>query len=281
MPLTTATLPTARQFVTQLLNSLSALSLTEDAAAASVAVGNPLQNASDQVKKQFLALQVLFPNEFIPALDLLDRRLVTRFHICNADDNNEETNNDRTSDTSAQQNHPRQQHPRSPTTIQQDHTMTDFNPDQLPSPDTEIPLPNPNIHNPTTNTIYYVQSAAPPRPTRFSTSIDTTIFYQVRLTAWNCSCPAFAFNAFPADISSIPNSNTTPNLSHPAFIPTPTTQSPTLFGGVSLDMGMPPVCKHLLACVLAEKCDGLFGRFVCEKKGGVGEAAGWAAGWGE
>jgi hypothetical protein len=53
-----------------------------------------------------------------------------------------------------------------------------------------------------------------------------------------------------------------------------------VFGGVSLGAEMPPVCKHLLACVLAEKCKGVFGECVEERKVGVELAAGWAAGWG-
>ena len=54
-----------------------------------------------------------------------------------------------------------------------------------------------------------------------------------------------------------------------------------IFGGLSLGDDMPPVCKHLLACVLAERCKGLFGGFVEERDVSVEEAAGWAAGWGD
>jgi hypothetical protein len=53
------------------------------------------------------------------------------------------------------------------------------------------------------------------------------------------------------------------------------------FGGITLGFDMPPVCKHLLACVLAERVCGLFGQFVEEKDVSVEEAAGWAAGWGD
>lgn len=54
-----------------------------------------------------------------------------------------------------------------------------------------------------------------------------------------------------------------------------------VFGGVSLGNGMPPVCKHLLACVLVKRCKGLFGACVEERDVGIEEAAGWAAGWGD
>jgi hypothetical protein len=43
---------------------------------------------------------------------------------------------------------------------------------------------------------------------------------------------------------------------------------------------MPPVCKHILACVLVEHC-GLFAGFLENKGISVEEAAGWAAGFGD
>ncbi|KAI9836250.1 MAG: hypothetical protein M1819_001587 [Sarea resinae] len=42
----------------------------------------------------------------------------------------------------------------------------------------------------------------------------------------------------------------------------------------------PPICKHLLACVLAERC-GSLGAYVQERRVGAEEAAGWGAGWGD
>lgn len=55
-----------------------------------------------------------------------------------------------------------------------------------------------------------------------------------------------------------------------------------VFGGMSLgEDGVPPVCKHLLACVLVDRCKGLFGACVEERRVSVEEAAGWAAGWGD
>ena len=49
-------------------------------------------------------------------------------------------------------------------------------------------------------------------------------------------------------------------------------------GGVTLGEDV-PVCKHLLACVLAERVEGL-GDFVEERIVVREELAGWAAGWG-
>lgn len=41
----------------------------------------------------------------------------------------------------------------------------------------------------------------------------------------------------------------------------------------------PPLCKHLLACVLAVRCPALFGGGVEERDVGAGELGGWCAGW--
>lgn len=124
--------------------------------------------------------------------------------------------------------------------------------------------------------------------------------YEVRLAAWNCSCPAFAFAAFP------------PNLQEPSPEPpeqyqdggashataaraadagseyaTQTAEDDVSgnfsFGGLRIGGAkgqVPPVCKHLLACLLVERASGLFGGCVEEKVVSVEEAAAWAAGWG-
>jgi len=52
-----------------------------------------------------------------------------------------------------------------------------------------------------------------------------------------------------------------------------------MVGGLSLGQDV-PMCKHLLACVLAER-GGMFGGYVKTKEVSVEELAGWAAGWGD
>lgn len=288
-----APLPTSRHFVTQLLKSLpSEVTSTTEA--------NPLSAVSEAAKKQLLSLQVLFPNEFLPALDLLDRRLVTRLHI---GDNQEqpgtgasheavqseeaeeageaqpadepmgtEVNNDTHSPTFPPAAEATATTPVAPN-ISEDTIMTDTT---LPS------LPNPALT--TRDCVYYVRSAQQ-RSSRYTSSYDTTTSYEVRLQAWNCSCPAFAFAAYPAMY---------PEPDVPQYDPRgdasgeqDTARSGEsqdglgIFGGASLGEGMPPVCKHLLACVLAERVEGLFGGFIEERNVSVEEAAGWAAGWGD
>lgn len=305
-------LPTSRSFLTQLLNSLSSLPQHVDVDTTS---SNPLSSVPNAAKKQLLSLQVLFPNEFVPALDLLDRRLVTRFRLPGAHPRESEAaaesqrppppphaedarnladsvaqpSNDHTA-AFAQQNgsHVEQ----SVANASPSHIAVSNVPCAPPSPQSEDQIMSdittadnqPAIHpHNQYNTVYYVRSAQH-RTSRFTTSFDTTTSYQVRLHAWNCSCPAFAFAAFPAlhpepsiaayeageDDGRWVDDNTTSEI-----------KCEWSFGGVSLGNGMPPVCKHLLACVLADKCSGIFGAFVEERHVSVDEAAGWAAGWGD
>jgi hypothetical protein len=219
------------------------------------------------VKKQLLSLQVLFPNELLPALDLLDRRLVTCFRI-----GLEES--DSTTSTKIATTAP----------IAPDVQMQDNN---KPSNNIIDPknCPPPQLQSLDTNdTVHYVRSAQQ-RSSRFSTSYDSTTSYEVRLRAWNCTCPAFAFAAFPS---------VHPEPLVPLYTPAEDMEfhgehveaekkkaMEWVFGGVSLGEKMPPVCKHLLACVLAERCNGVFGECVEQKRVSVEAAAGWAAGWGD
>ncbi|KAJ4369843.1 hypothetical protein N0V83_005607 [Neocucurbitaria cava] len=296
-----AALPSSRHFVTQLLNSLPSLQQrTEGFADGS----NLLSAVPDAVKKQLLSLQVLFPNEFVPALDLLDRQLVTRFHICNGNEQNVPQNEG----AQNQQEHTKQPGDlhmedqansvtkatmrSEPPDARNDEQSLEHEPNDQAEDEIMVDAPtggddsaarhtSRNDHS----TIYYVRSAQQ-RSSRYSTSYDTTTSYEVRLKAWNCSCPAFAFSAFPA-IHPEPPVVATDELSDTADATTTERNTDQeqdagwIFGGVSLGDGMPPVCKHLLACVLVEKCSGIFGSYVEERDVTVEEAAGWAAGWGD
>jgi hypothetical protein len=255
------TLPSHRAFVTQLLNSIPSLQRRNVSAESS-----SLNNAPEAVKKRLLSLQVLFPNEFLPALDLLDRKLVTRFLI-----GVEEP--PISSDA--------------PTGHNATISARDMQLQDSESPNAVINDIVPQLPHPMADTVHYVRSAQQ-RSSRFSTSYDSTVTYEVRLSAWNCTCPAFAFTAFPA---------LHPEPPLPTFTPNPISSGDHdlqdedadaewrtvewMFGGVSLGEDMPPVCKHLLACVLAERCRGVFGECVEEKRVSVETAAGWAAGWGD
>ncbi|EUC44167.1 hypothetical protein COCMIDRAFT_6490 [Bipolaris oryzae ATCC 44560] len=299
-------LPTNRRFLTRLFNSLAAPPPAPPApsspdAAASLTDDkhhpNPLDSVPLAVKKQLLSLQVLFPTEFVPALDVLDRHLVTRFRIRNhpspsvhrqdghhyadvvmrlgGDDDDGDNDEEMHMSDDAQ-------HKDATRTSTTKHTSL---PHEEATSTTSVPVNvTTSAYDNTKSSIYYVQSAQHHRSSRYSStssSSDQTPTYQVRLTTWSCSCPAFTFAAFPANPSppSTPLANHHDNDSHENN-DTPQ-DHPWIFGGITLGDDMPPVCKHLLACLLAEKCKNLFGQFITEKVVSVDEAAGWAAGWGD
>lgn len=298
-------LQSTRTFVTQLVDALGVRASTsahgEHGNAdreAREEVRNTLEGVGEEVKKQMLALHVAFPNELLPALDLLDRSLVTRFRIrrhiehgpapqrarehgegtpADGAPGNSNSNSNSNSDGATIDAPPQHLTPSNDLapTLSSDVEMLDAPRPALPE-DTACKTPPAAAQDMAVmDTIYYVRSAQQ-RSSRFSTSFDALSSYEVRLAAWNCSCPAFAFSAFP------------PVHPEPA-VPTYEAGCETeveeegawRFGGVGLGEGIPPVCKHLLACVLAERCAGLFGGCVEERVVGVEEAAGWAAGWGD
>jgi hypothetical protein len=298
-------LPTNRRFATQLFNSLAALSSPDPVAAVAEDEQdpNPLDSVPDAVKKQLLSLQVLFPNEFVPALDVLDRRLVTRFRV-------------RSSPAVSVHQEEGAHHGDYPQDVtmqladEQEGDQMQINDDarykeNTPTLDVSVrneeattTTPDQHINSSYDDNdqdskvlTYYVRSAQHHRSSRYTTtsSHDPTPTYQVRLAAWNCSCPAFTFAAFPAVPDSTPH--TTPvdpcnqvpaSNAHDDNDDDDTVPDKTwCFGGVSLGNDMPPVCKHLLACLLAERCTHLFARFVHDAWVSVDEAAGWAAGWGD
>jgi hypothetical protein len=310
-------LPNSREFVTRLLNSLRTIPRTS-ADATNAATTNPLIHASEPVKEQLLALHVLFPNELLPALDLLDRRLVTRFRIRRGQDYrlNEAASSGRIVRTVASTAPLLSHGPNEEDVVAQSdddysggavkasaydaaltHSIDQMGPDAYMADaahaEGETERENSiakegrnNAATPNANTadaIYYVRSAQQ-RSSRYSASFDTITSYEVRLEAWNCSCPAFAFSSFPAIHPEPPvpvYNSAEPDPTSYALKTETAGQYRWAFGGISIGEGMAPVCKHLLACVVAERCAGLFGDFVEERDVSVEEAAGWAAGWGD
>jgi hypothetical protein len=210
---------------------------------------------------------------------LLDRGLVTRLKIDGGEEG-EATNDERDAGAIGEEGRRYGEDMGS-----RDVNMEDGSETAMEQTDAEAEL---KIHDTTSHmpcpppdsATYYVRSAQQ-RSSRYSSSYDSTTSYEVRLLAWNCSCPAFAFAAFPAVHPEpiIPVYDPHDNSTHKE--PAEGTGKAWMFGGASLGDAMPPACKHLLACVLVEKCAGLFGGYVEERVVSVEEAAGWAAGWGD
>lgn len=297
-----------------------------------VGTGNVLADAPEGVRKVLLTLHVLFPGELLPALDLLDRRLVTRLRVRGTRDvrggvggegrwgaakgDREDRHAHRVvggilsdevdeSDAAAQST--------SRTQDAEANSAATSAPAAVPisrhnlatsDPASRHSTPGQGSHIPAADhppadcsgdyTVYHVRSAQH-RPSRYTSSYDSTTSYEVRLRAWNCSCPAFAFSAFPSTLSEPVIPHIQIRLRDLDTLLWEKEGAPSMeerkggedkegrwrFGGASLEgSGMPPVCKHLLACVLVDRC-GIFRAFGDERVVGQEEAAGWAAGWGD
>lgn len=268
-------LPTTRNFVTQLLDSLPSVASNNSE------IVNPLSAVPESARNQLLSLQVLFPNEFLPALDLLDRGLVTKLSI----DDGEGTKAGDKAGVGEEER--RDVDAAGPSDVNMED-QPEISQDQMPTASAqdiraELSTTSTSLQatpSPPKDATYYVRSAQQ-RSSRYSTSYDTTTSYEVRLRAWNCSCPAFAFAAFPSmhPEPAIPMYDAPGDAANE--MRAEGAEKAWIFGGVSLGDAVPPVCKHLLACVLVEKCSGLFGGYVEERVVSVEEAAGWAAGWGD
>ncbi|KAL9001982.1 MAG: hypothetical protein Q9188_005078, partial [Gyalolechia gomerana] len=112
--------------------------------------------------------------------------------------------------------------------------------------------------------------------------------YEVRLKAWNCSCPAFAFASVgcigvegleTGDEGDGRGWGVEEDADERSRVEGEDRGKDGRFGGLIRGEGDMPVCKHLLACLLSESWKG-FGGFVEERVVGRDEMSGWAAGWG-
>ena len=137
------------------------------------------------------------------------------------------------------------------------------------------------------NFMYLVQSSQVSRG-RFGNkdSGAGAMTYIVRLHAWNCTCAAFTFSAFPGTGGTFSVSFEEDGDDDEGGIlgdidrtgdKSGEVEEGWEFGGLSLcgkDGGNVPVCKHLLACLLGEKWDGVLGIYVKERVVGREEMAG-------
>ena len=186
-------------------------------------------------------LHLFFPNELLPALDLLDRGLVSRLVRTR-----------------------------------------------------EINESDPSHQSGTTDGFYVVRSSASLNRGQSYTSHrldqddrsqtrNRNLSYEVRLVAWNCNCPAFAFDM----VSSLGGNSSWEGNGHTPVTKEYAKASPVwTYGGLRrVDPHMEeerkvPICKHLLACLLVERCPALE-QYIDEREVNNEEIAGWAAGWGD
>ena len=128
--------------------------------------------------------------------------------------------------------------------------------------------------------MYLVRSSQPPKSRFRDTSSAISPIYTVRLQAWNCSCAAFAFGGFPAAASGAkpwePSEEDEEDVEMDLDRMEKNGENDWEFGGLSFDENV-PVCKHLLACLLGERWEGVLGPYFKEREVGRDEMAGLAA----
>ncbi|KAI0878528.1 hypothetical protein GGS24DRAFT_397140 [Hypoxylon argillaceum] len=270
------TLPTPRDLLTSLISSLPSIPISNTTTTTANVISshrssnqhigttpstNPFRLIPPSYRPLLTTLHVLYPSTLLPALDLLDRRLVTRV-ILKQDD--------------AQRS----------TTLQTD-------PGLIINPDQEDPnTPEKQGSSSERPLCHLVSSAQPRSHRRHQPTSSSGRVYIVRLESWNCTCAAFAFAAFPPLPSPTFSSAPEPAASRYHILPAATSgedaddvwdrsgdaDRPWEFGGLSADgrdgAGGVPCCKHLLACVLAEKWSAVLGGYIEQRSVSREEGAG-------
>ncbi|RSM07493.1 hypothetical protein CDV31_008582 [Fusarium ambrosium] len=159
-------LPSHRQLVSTLITSISDIAPSTNTGEATSSQPpppaqppstSPLQAISPSQRPLLLTLHVLFPNLLLPALDLLDRGLVTRLVRMYSSAQDEQPGNGDGEPVSG-----------------------DLNASSKPEDDTFI-----------------VRSLASTLSRRTRDFTLSSKRYVVHLNAWNCSCASFTFDAFP------------------------------------------------------------------------------------
>ncbi|KAI9894800.1 MAG: hypothetical protein M1814_000019 [Vezdaea aestivalis] len=118
--------------------------------------------------------------------------------------------------------------------------------------------------------MYLVRSAPPSSSYRSSRQRATeSKEFVVTTMGWNCECPTFAYAAYGETGNTQSGKDGQLDLAG----------APGDWGGLGISPNV-PVCKHLLACYLAEAWPEQLGKSVVVKECSREEAAGWAAGWG-
>jgi hypothetical protein len=272
-------LPTPRALLTSLLNTLSTSPpqprLTTDAKSttkseskatyslpnATDAPSNPLKSLPANQKSLLATLHVLFPPPtLLQALDLLDRGLVTRVYISS----------------------PSSQQPQEEQELLVDSSISAS---QQEEEEERAKDPGPEMmHAGRENTFYRVRSAQSHSRSRYHAHSAAGhaefpgggLVYTVRLRAWNCDCAAFAFAAFPPVYPPSIHSGDYENY-YGLDLEGEDVGGLSFNGREGGEEGV-PVCKHLLACLLAERWEGVLGSYVKERRVGREEGAGIAGG---
>ena len=258
MSLPTSPLPSPKDFLDSFLNALKA---------------QPSVVLDSASKPALLTLHAVFPSLLLPALDLLDRQLVTRFVLKGEALDNQDAEG------------------RGGALLGEGDGGKEAG------------------YRQRQRVVYYVKSNASThsdRRSRYTRTADIgSTHYEVRPLVWSCTCAAFAFSAYNAPSSFSPSyvsyedlndydrgegyGHGVRNEEDEGMLDVPEyyvevegggdKQWEWGWGGLMLGEGEVPLCKHLLACVLSERWN-VAAEIVEEREVGRDEMAGWGAGWG-
>jgi hypothetical protein len=239
-------LPHPHTFITSLISQLAAInSSSPDLIPSLLSLRHQdLKSA----KSIFTTLHFLFPHEILPALDLLDRKLVTQLRLMPSHVTDQRTVGSQ---------------PLQPT---EPATGTDQ----------------------TTWEIFYVRSASATASSSKSKSRYRRVYnpagtyYEVRLDAWNCTCPAFAYSALGGALDLYQDQTRSEDEDDQTGSEMEGDRKEWRFGGMlTRESTGAPICKHILAATLGKALPNLFGNGVEKKEMTAAEAAGWGGGWGD
>jgi hypothetical protein len=202
-------------------------------------------SVSAQVKSLLVTLHFFFPHDFLPALDLIDRRLLTCLQYWP------------TITSSTASAGPR---------IQSRNGEVWYV--QSASAVTE------KSHRRGRGT-----------QGRFRNAMRATnTHYEVRLDSWNCSCAAFAFSAFQLLSSAAAKAEDGGGQQEGEIRKEIAGRDGEdwAFGGTATDVSQGiPICKHVVAAILTKAAPELFGNAVAMKIATREDIAGWGVGWGD
>ncbi|KAF7558614.1 hypothetical protein G7046_g5537 [Stylonectria norvegica] len=240
-------LPSHRQLLTSLISSLSSLPPPTSPTSAAASTTSPLQSISSSQRHLLLTLHVLFPNLLLPALDLLDRGLVTCLTL-----------KDR---TAGGESASATQAPTSAQAPDGDGQDVVDDPSGVATKTSLLSRAN-KVTDDNPTGFFLVKSLASTLTRRKRDVAQASQRYVVHLGTWNCSCANFTFEAFPGNAEPTSSNPTQPTLQQQPR----DEQTAWSFGGLSLDgigsaVAHVPCCKHLLACLLVDRWPGMLNRY--------------------
>ncbi|KAI1768882.1 hypothetical protein GGR53DRAFT_461963 [Hypoxylon sp. FL1150] len=293
--------------------------------------GNPLKLVPPACRPLFTTLYALYPLTLLPALDLLDRRLATRVFVGSPQRQQQQQQKETLETAQAETGGPT--HDRARASGDCDSEAHGGNGNKLEgkvatgshsySYDSSADDNRSSHHRHhrrsnnhtrrsrggrSSEDSYYVVRSAQPQQTRRSKAFTTAASpsshsgprYVVRLDAWNCTCAAFAFSAFPREVGHAYVIESVCSKSNKARTKERERERERRrregmvgeegleeekweFGALSVDgregsgIAGVPCCKHLLACSLAERWSNVLGGYVEERVVSREESAGLIA----